>query len=146
MPSTKTTTEELILPRYTQFSLTLHLDLYNIVFCIPTKAQSFRTKCWHCTHALLYKQYNGKQNNDIIIQIAMLTIHTLRVCPSQQKYFCLDYRRIFPLSYNKCRTHVLPQLAQILPMEQNFLLLFRRDHPLDSSVEFMKVWQFDHSF
>lgn len=31
------------------------------------------------------------------------------------------------------------QLAQILPMEENFLLLFRRDHPLESSVEFMKV-------
>ncbi|XP_064640076.1 calbindin-32-like isoform X2 [Lineus longissimus] len=36
------------------------------------------------------------------------------------------------------------ELAQILPTEQNFLLLFRRDNPLDSSVEFMKVWkQFD---
>lgn len=31
------------------------------------------------------------------------------------------------------------QLAQLLPMEENFLLLFRFDNPLDSSVEFMKV-------
>ena len=31
------------------------------------------------------------------------------------------------------------QLAQILPMEETFLLLFRFDNPLDSSVEFMKV-------
>lgn len=31
------------------------------------------------------------------------------------------------------------QLAQILPMEENFLLLFRHEHPLESSVEFMKV-------
>lgn len=33
-----------------------------------------------------------------------------------------------------------PQLAQLLPMEENFLLLFRFDNPLDSSVEFMKLW------
>lgn len=42
----------------------------------------------------------------------------------------------------------IAELAQILPMEQNFLLLFRRDHPLDSSVEFMKIWReydTDHS-
>ena len=35
-----------------------------------------------------------------------------------------------------------PQLAQLLPMEENFLLLFRFDNPLDSSVEFMKLWCF----
>ncbi|KAL8564601.1 Calbindin-32 [Nucella lapillus] len=42
----------------------------------------------------------------------------------------------------------IAELAQILPMEENFLLLFRRDHPLESSVEFMKVWReydTDHS-
>ena len=33
----------------------------------------------------------------------------------------------------------LLQLAQLLPMEETFLLLFRFDNPLDSSVEFMKV-------
>ncbi|XP_023319523.1 calbindin-32 [Eurytemora carolleeae] len=32
------------------------------------------------------------------------------------------------------------ELAQLLPMEENFLLLFRFDNPLDSSVEFMKIW------
>ena len=31
------------------------------------------------------------------------------------------------------------QLAQILPTEENFLLLFRRENPLESSVEFMRV-------
>ena len=31
------------------------------------------------------------------------------------------------------------EMAQLLPMEENFLLLFRFDNPLDSSVEFMKV-------
>lgn len=36
------------------------------------------------------------------------------------------------------------QLAEILPTEENFLLLFRKDNPLESSVDFMKVWkQFD---
>lgn len=31
-----------------------------------------------------------------------------------------------------------------MPTEESFLLLFRKDHPLESSVEFMKVWkQFD---
>lgn len=34
---------------------------------------------------------------------------------------------------------ILFQLAQLLPMEENFLLLFRFDNPLESSVEFMKV-------
>jgi Ca2+-binding EF-hand superfamily protein len=36
------------------------------------------------------------------------------------------------------------ELSQILPMDENFLLLFRRDSQLESSVDFMKVWrQFD---
>jgi len=39
--------------------------------------------------------------------------------------------------YFSCTT--FPQLAQLLPMEENFLLLFRFDNPLESSVEFMKV-------
>ncbi|KAL3858753.1 hypothetical protein ACJMK2_009006 [Sinanodonta woodiana] len=40
------------------------------------------------------------------------------------------------------------ELAQILPMEENFLLFFRRNNPLESSVEFMKIWRqydTDHS-
>lgn len=35
----------------------------------------------------------------------------------------------------------ISELAQILPTEENFLLLFRRDNPLESSVEFMRVWR-----
>ncbi|XP_052060843.1 calbindin-32-like isoform X4 [Mytilus californianus] len=35
----------------------------------------------------------------------------------------------------------IAELAQILPTEETFLLLFRRDNPLESSVEFMKVWK-----
>ncbi|CAG0878711.1 unnamed protein product [Darwinula stevensoni] len=31
------------------------------------------------------------------------------------------------------------ELAQLLPMEENFLLLFRFDNPLESSVDFMRV-------
>ncbi|KAG1656971.1 Calbindin-32 [Nymphon striatum] len=37
--------------------------------------------------------------------------------------------------------HNMKELAQILPTEENFLLLFRFDNPLDSSVEFMKIWR-----
>ncbi|KXJ83741.1 hypothetical protein RP20_CCG002519 [Aedes albopictus] len=38
-------------------------------------------------------------------------------------------------------TDLGPELAQLLPMEENFLLLFRFDNPLESSVEFMKIWR-----
>ena len=35
-------------------------------------------------------------------------------------------------------------MAQLLPIEENFFLLFRIDNPLESSVEFMKLWyQYD---
>ncbi|XP_059607401.1 calbindin-32 isoform X2 [Phlebotomus argentipes] len=33
------------------------------------------------------------------------------------------------------------ELAQLLPMEETFLLLFRFHNPLESSVEFMKIWR-----
>lgn len=33
------------------------------------------------------------------------------------------------------------ELAQMLPTDENFLLLFRRNNPLDSSVDFMKIWR-----
>ena len=45
-----------------------------------------------------------------------------------------DVQRLMPASFQS-------QLAQLLPMEENFLLLFRFDNPLDSSVEFMKVYE-----
>ncbi|TGZ58805.1 hypothetical protein CRM22_009430 [Opisthorchis felineus] len=38
----------------------------------------------------------------------------------------------------------LCELAKILPTEENFLVLFHQDNPLESSVEFMRIWkQFD---
>ncbi len=42
--------------------------------------------------------------------------------------------------HDTCCLFSFVQLAQLLPMEENFLLLFRFDNPLDSSVEFMKVY------
>lgn len=33
------------------------------------------------------------------------------------------------------------EMAELLPLEESFLLLFRRDNPLDSSVEFMRIWK-----
>lgn len=35
--------------------------------------------------------------------------------------------------------HVFQLANMILPEEENFLLLFRREAPLDNSVDFMKV-------
>lgn len=32
------------------------------------------------------------------------------------------------------------QLAQVLPVDENFLLLFQLENRLTSSVEFMKLW------
>lgn len=35
----------------------------------------------------------------------------------------------------------ISEMAQILPTDENFLVLFHRDNPLESSVEFMRVWR-----
>ncbi|XP_041664202.1 secretagogin-like [Cheilinus undulatus] len=39
------------------------------------------------------------------------------------------------------RLHVQELAAMLLPEEENFLLLFRRETPLDNSVEFMRIWR-----
>jgi len=54
-----------------------------------------------------------------------------------------EIREIFLEAYddNKDGKIDIRELAQLLPMEENFLLLFRFDNPLDSSVEFMKLWR-----
>ncbi|TRY61319.1 hypothetical protein TCAL_11157 [Tigriopus californicus] len=53
----------------------------------------------------------------------------------------LELRECFLEAYddNQDGKIEIRELAQLLPMEENFLLLFRFDNPLDSSVEFMKV-------
>lgn len=61
-----------------------------------------------------------------------------------------DLREKFMEAYddNKDGKIEIRELAQLLPMEENFLLLFRFDNPLESSVEFMKIWKTydsDHS-
>ncbi|KAI3379330.1 hypothetical protein SNEBB_003156 [Seison nebaliae] len=35
----------------------------------------------------------------------------------------------------------ISELAELLPTEENFLLLFRKSNPLESSGEFMKIWR-----
>lgn len=50
----------------------------------------------------------------------------------REVYFCVVYFALLLKLY-------FLKLAQLLPMEENFLLLFRFDNPLESSVEFMKV-------
>lgn len=42
---------------------------------------------------------------------------------------------------NKDNKIDIQELAQILPMDENFLLIFRQNNPLESSIEFMKVWK-----
>ncbi|KAM9838344.1 secretagogin-like [Aulostomus maculatus] len=39
------------------------------------------------------------------------------------------------------RLHIQELAAMMLPEEENFLLLFRRETPLDNSVEFMRIWR-----
>ncbi|XP_028254972.1 secretagogin-like [Parambassis ranga] len=39
------------------------------------------------------------------------------------------------------RLHIQELAAMLLPEEENFLLLFRRETPLDNSVEFMRIWR-----
>ncbi|XP_020505149.1 secretagogin-like [Labrus bergylta] len=39
------------------------------------------------------------------------------------------------------RLHIHELAAMILPEEENFLLLFRRETTLDNSVEFMRIWR-----
>lgn len=51
----------------------------------------------------------------------------------------LTLKNFFSESKGKISVH---EMADILPMEENFLLLFRRDNPLESSIEFMKVWKY----
>jgi Ca2+-binding EF-hand superfamily protein len=69
--------------------------------------------------------YDDNQDGKIDIR-EVIKLSNLRIECSKDAG--VNIRRIFPC-----------QLAQLLPMEQNFLLLFRFDNPLDSSVEFMKV-------
>ena len=35
----------------------------------------------------------------------------------------------------------ISEMAAILPTDENFLLLFRHNNALESSVEFMRVWR-----
>ncbi|XP_053201258.1 calbindin-32-like [Panonychus citri] len=54
-----------------------------------------------------------------------------------------DLKDCFMEAYddNKDGAIEIRELAQLLPLEESFLLLFRFDNPLDSSVEFMKIWR-----
>ncbi|KAI4884349.1 hypothetical protein NFI96_027033 [Prochilodus magdalenae] len=39
------------------------------------------------------------------------------------------------------KLHIQELATVVLPEEENFLLLFRREAPLDNSVEFMRIWR-----
>jgi len=54
-----------------------------------------------------------------------------------------DLKEEFMLAYdeNEDNRIEIAELAQMLPTEENFLLLFRRENPLESSLEFIKIWK-----
>ncbi|XP_013402486.1 calbindin-32 isoform X3 [Lingula anatina] len=54
-----------------------------------------------------------------------------------------NMKELFLDAYDENRDNKIEmsELAQILPMEESFLLLFRKDNPLESSAEFMKIWR-----
>ncbi|GFV15404.1 calbindin-32 [Trichonephila clavipes] len=51
-----------------------------------------------------------------------------------------NYQRKCSVNGEHCLVRTIG-LAQLLPLEESFLLLFRFDNPLESSVEFMKIWR-----
>lgn len=76
-------------------------------------------------------------------------VNSVNDTKEDQEVSCEDLaelREYFMEAYdsNKDGKIDIRELAQLLPMEENFLLLFRFDNPLESSVEFMKLWhQYD---
>lgn len=70
------------------------------------------------------------------------TIEQKKIAWKSPGYSCQNTTSISGKNEIQCLKkayYYFSQLAQLLPMEENFLLLFRFDNPLDSSVEFMKV-------
>ncbi|RWS30429.1 calbindin-32-like protein [Leptotrombidium deliense] len=69
------------------------------------------------------------------------SVNTLDVNPESISDSILpELKECFMEAYddNKDGKIEIRELAQLLPLEESFLLLFRFDNPLDSSVEFMK--------
>ena len=107
----------------------------------------FRSKVQTCVHLV-------ENRRDFTCLIITALLHwcfafPLGSCYYFKKQLLYNYFNFWLLSFSRdsiatcARTH---QLAQLLPMEENFLLLFRFDNPLDSSVEFMKVKTKEKSF
>lgn len=66
------------------------------------------------------------------------------VCPEAISTKMLqELKQCFMEAYddNKDGKIDISELAQLLPMEETFLLLFRVDNPLESSMEFMRQWK-----
>ncbi|XP_076449191.1 calbindin-32-like [Babylonia areolata] len=85
----------------------------------------------------------GKELDQFLYEL-VTSVNTVDVGPEVVNSAALDDAKELILNAfdeNRDGKIDITELAEILPMEENFLLLFRRDHPLDSSVDFMKVWR-----
>ncbi|XP_041377164.1 calbindin-32-like isoform X1 [Gigantopelta aegis] len=85
----------------------------------------------------------GKELDNFLYEL-VTSVNVQDVGPEVVSQTALDQAKNLILAAfdeNKDGKIDIAELAQILPMEENFLLLFRRDHPLESSVEFMKLWR-----
>ncbi|XP_049331207.1 secretagogin [Astyanax mexicanus] len=75
----------------------------------------------------------GKQLDDFVGQI-------MKKLGKNDKLMEQKLKKIRSSSTDR-HLHIQELATVILPEEENFLLLFRRETPLDNSVEFMRIWR-----
>ncbi|NXF95818.1 SEGN protein, partial [Eubucco bourcierii] len=56
-------------------------------------------------------------------------------------WWCIKSKRTCCVQRDAGRLQIQELANMILPDDENFLLLFRREAPLDNSVEFMRIWR-----
>ena len=109
------------------------------IYCLTTSKNRLSLRCWdtQSNPDIFLKQQNFfyplKRNQP-------RRVFTVKAWEKFRK--CKVHHKVFKTQQGILKVELLNfwfQLAQLLPMEENFLLLFRFDNPLDSSVEFMKV-------
>ncbi|XP_067930116.1 calbindin-32-like [Watersipora subatra] len=61
--------------------------------------------------------------------------------PQKQELVAMRQQFLQAFDDDKDNRIDIREMAQVLPTDENFLVLFQLDHPLDSSVDFMKVWK-----
>ncbi|XP_013788379.2 calbindin-32-like isoform X1 [Limulus polyphemus] len=86
--------------------------------------------------------YIEDQELDNFLREFVSSVNTSDIGPEMLSESMLEeLKKCFMEAYddNKDGKIEIRELAQLLPLEESFLLLFRFDNPLESSVEFMKV-------